>query len=66
MLRFPVAATNIALVEAAVATADRFRISLWDAAIIEAARSLGCRKVLSEDFNAGQDYDGVIVQNPFA
>jgi predicted nucleic acid-binding protein len=27
---------------------------------------MGCREVLSEDLNAGQDYDGVVVVNPFA
>jgi len=36
-----------------------------DAAIIEAARSMSCRLVLSEDFSAGQDYDGIVVENPF-
>ena len=51
--------------EASLRTANRFRISLWDAAVIEAARAMGCRVVLSEDLNAGQDYDGVVVQNPF-
>jgi predicted nucleic acid-binding protein len=36
-----------------------------DAAIIEAARAQGCPEVLSEDLNDGQDYDGVLVHNPF-
>ncbi len=65
VLRFPVAAINVALMEASLRTANRFRISLWDAAVIEAARAMGCGVVLSEDLNAGQDYDGVVVQNPF-
>jgi predicted nucleic acid-binding protein len=50
---------------AAIATKQRFGISYWDAAIIEAARALGCDVVLSEDLNDGQDYAGVRVQNPF-
>ena len=66
LLRFPVAAITIALMEASLQAAYRFRISLWDAAIIEAARAMGCSVVLSEDFNVGQDYDGVVVENPFA
>jgi predicted nucleic acid-binding protein len=35
------------------------------AAILEAARSLGCDLVLSEDLGDGQDYAGVRVENPF-
>ncbi len=65
VLRFPVAAINVKLMEASLRAANRFRISLWDAAVIEAARAMGCGVVLSEDLNAGQDYDGVVVQNPF-
>jgi predicted nucleic acid-binding protein len=65
VLRFPVAAINVELMEASLRTTNRFRISLWDAAVIEAARAMGCGVVLSEDLNAGQDYDGVVVQNPF-
>lgn len=64
--RFPVQATTAGLVLAAMSTTQRFRISYWDAAIIEAARSLGCETVLSEDMNDGQDYAGVRVENPFA
>jgi predicted nucleic acid-binding protein len=65
-LRFPVRAITTDLVLAAMATRDRFRISYWDAAILEAARSLGCDVVLSEDLSAGQDYAGVRVEDPFA
>lgn len=64
--RFPIKPTNVQLVMAAIGTRERFRISYWDAAIIEAARALGCAEVLSEDLGAGQDYAGVVVKNPFA
>ena len=64
--RFAVQETTAGLVLAATSTRQRFEISYWDAAIIEAARSLGCDVVLSEDMNAGQDYGGVRVENPFA
>lgn len=66
VLRFPVGAITVELMEASLRTAGRFRISLWDAAIIEAARTMGCERVLSEDLSAAQDYDGVVVENPFA
>jgi predicted nucleic acid-binding protein len=64
-LRFPLADIDRQVVLAAIATRQRFRISYWDAAILEAARSLGCDTVLSEDLSDGQDYAGVRVQNPF-
>jgi predicted nucleic acid-binding protein len=63
--RYPVQETTLALVESALQTTERFQISYWVAAIIEAARALGCREVLSEDLGAGQDYGGVRVVNPF-
>lgn len=64
--RFPVAPITPALMRAALATRDRFRISYWDAAILEAARTLGCEVVLSEDLSDAVDYGGVRVENPFA
>jgi predicted nucleic acid-binding protein len=63
--RFPVQETTVAVMLAALATRQRFEISYWDAAIIEAARTLGCEVVLSEDLSDGQDYGGVRVENPF-
>lgn len=63
---FPVQDLTLGLFDAATAARQRYRISYWDAAILEAARALGCETVLSEDLNAGQDYDGVRVVNPFA
>jgi predicted nucleic acid-binding protein len=63
--RFPVQETTLSLLTAALAAKERFRISYWDAAIIEAARAIGCHTVLSEDLNDGQNYDGVKVINPF-
>lgn len=63
--RFPVLENTTALVHAAIAASLRYRISYWDAAIVEAARALGCDTILSEDLNHGQDYGGVQVINPF-
>ena len=50
---------------AALDARQRFQLSYWDAAIIEASRALGCTHVLSEDLSDGQDYGGVQVTNPF-
>ena len=64
-LRFPVQETTVEMVQAALAAKERFQLSYWDAAIVEAARALGCKEVLSEDLNAGQNYAGIRGVNPF-
>ncbi len=61
----PVVSTDPQLVQQAIQTGLRFDIAVWDALIIEAARVAGCRRVLSEDLHTGQDFDGVVVENPF-
>lgn len=65
LLEFPVTAITPEIVLAAISTSDRFRISYWDAAILEAARAVGCEVVLTEDLTDGQDFAGVRVENPF-
>ena len=63
--RFPAQDITSAIMTAALDARERFQLSYWDAAIIEAARALGCTHVLSEDLSDGQDYGGVRVANPF-
>ena len=63
---FPVCPITRELVMEAVELRERCQISYWDAAILAAAKQMGCRTVYSEDLSAGQDYDGVTVVNPFA
>jgi predicted nucleic acid-binding protein len=63
--RFEIQDITTSIVMAALGTRERFGISYWDAAIIEAGRALGCEIVLSEDLSDGQDYAGVRVENPF-
>jgi predicted nucleic acid-binding protein len=65
LLTFPIQGGTTGVVLAAMATKQRFAISYWDAAILEAARALGCEVVLSEDLADGADYGGVRVVNPF-
>lgn len=65
-LRFRVQDVTVSVMAKALESKQRFRISYWDAAIIEAARALDCRVVLTEDLNDGQDYGGVTALNPFA
>ena len=63
--RFPVQDITSGIMMAALSSRQRFQLSYWDAAIIEASRALGCQVVLSEDLYDGQDYAGVRVTNPF-
>jgi predicted nucleic acid-binding protein len=51
--------------EDALNTCQRFQLSYWDSAIIEASRAMGCAEVLSGDLSDGQDYAGIRVINPF-
>ena len=44
---------------------DRFQLSFWDSLIVAAAKAASCRYLLTEDLQADQDLDGVIVVNPF-
>jgi predicted nucleic acid-binding protein len=62
---FPVWPISRELVLEATTVRQRFGISYWDAAIITAARQMGCETVYSEDVNPGQSYDGLTVINPF-
>jgi predicted nucleic acid-binding protein len=61
----PVQPMTVGIFQSATAASERYRISYWDAAIVEAARALRCSILLSEDLQHDQDFDGVRVLNPF-
>lgn len=65
LARIPVCPITRELVMAAIALRHQCNISYWDAAILAAAKQMGCETVYSEDLNPGQVYDGVAVVNPF-
>jgi predicted nucleic acid-binding protein len=44
---------------------ERYKISFWDSLIVSAAKAASCRYLLTEDLQADQDLDGVVVVNPF-
>ena len=54
------------MVHTAVQVVDRYGIGYYDALIVVAADRAGCHTIHSEDLNAGQQYLGVTVRNPFA
>jgi predicted nucleic acid-binding protein len=62
---FPCVAIDANLVKLAISVAERHRINYWDAAIVAAAERLGAQVIYSEDFNHGQTYGAIRVENPF-
>lgn len=44
---------------------ERYRLSFWDALIVEAARVAGAERLLTEDLQDGQDIEGVRIEDPF-
>lgn len=44
---------------------ERYQLSFWDALIAVTAQKGGAAKILSEDLNAGQTIDSVLIENPF-
>ena len=53
------------LLEGAWLLQDRHKLSWWDALIVAAAQSAGCRYLLSADFQEGYDWGDMTVVNPF-
>ena len=54
------------IVRRAVEIQALYGISFFDAQVVAAAEAAGCTKILSEDFNPGQTYCGIVAENPFA
>jgi predicted nucleic acid-binding protein len=62
----PTVSPDERMVRRALDCHERYGLNFYDGMIIAAAERAGCRKVWSEDLNAGQEYFGVKVENPFA
>jgi predicted nucleic acid-binding protein len=58
-------ATGGDTVRRAVEASEQYGVHFYDGMILAAAELAGCEKIWSEDFNAGQIYLGMKVQNPF-
>lgn len=56
---------NLDMVVAAVHLHKRYTLSFWDAMILQAAKSVDCSELLSEDLQHGFCVDSLIVKNPF-
>ena len=64
-LRFKVQETSVSIMTGALEIKAKYGLSYWDAAIVAAARALGCRELYSEDMTHGREIDGVIIIDPF-
>jgi predicted nucleic acid-binding protein len=53
------------VIAGAWAVQDAFAISFWDALVVSAAHACGCRYLLTEDLQHGQDLGGLTVLSPF-
>ncbi len=65
LTRLNVVAVDTSIVLAAIETSRDAVISFWDALLIEAARSAGCERLLTEDLSHGQVIRGILIENPF-
>jgi len=63
--RFHVAEPTVGDILAAIDIHRLHRFSFWDALVLRMAKQTGCRILLSEDMQHGQEFDGVRIINPF-
>jgi predicted nucleic acid-binding protein len=64
-LRFKVQEITLPVMIDALEIKATYGLSYWDAAIVAAARALGCRELLSEDMRHGREIESVLIKNPF-
>ena len=61
----PVVELDIRVIRRAIGIHRQYGISYWDSLIVAAAQKAECAQILTEDLNAGQSYEGILVMNPF-
>jgi predicted nucleic acid-binding protein len=64
-LRFKVQEISVPIMIGALEIKMAHVLSYWDAAIVAAARALGCQELYSEDMSHGREVEGVTIINPF-
>jgi predicted nucleic acid-binding protein len=62
----PVVPVDTERILSAIGRSRRYRLSFWDALIIETALAGGAGRLLSEDLQDGQVIQGLTIENPFA
>lgn len=63
---YPIQAVALGVVEESLVICHKQRIGYWDAAIVAAARHLGCSTLYTENLSPGQVFDDILAWNPFA
>jgi predicted nucleic acid-binding protein len=63
-MRFKVDEITLPVMVGALEIKAAHRLPYWDATIVAAARSLGCRELLSEDMAHGREVEGVRIVTP--
>ena len=61
----PVVPADTDMIDRAVEVHAKYGVRFYDGMIVAAAERGGCRRIWSEDLNAGQQYFGVVIENPF-
>ena len=56
---------ELEMIVAGIRIPEKHRISFWDALIIQAALTVGCTRLLSEDLQHGFEIDQLTIENPF-
>jgi predicted nucleic acid-binding protein len=64
-LRFEIQEITLPVMTGALDIRATYGLSYWDAAIVAAARALGCRELYSEDMSHGREIESVTINNPF-
>ena len=65
LLKWDVIVNNTTVLLEGMRLQYKFKISIWDAFIIAAAKEAGARNIISEDLSHAAEYEGVKVINPF-
>ena len=64
-MRWSVIPSDTALVTAAIEKTIQYKLSIWDAMVIEAAVRSGAQTLYTEDLTHGQRFGELTVANPF-
>jgi predicted nucleic acid-binding protein len=64
-MRFNIQEITLPVMLGALEIKANYKLSYWDAAIVAAARALGCRELLTEDMSHGREIEGMTIINPF-
>lgn len=63
---FPVRIPTESLFERSFELRSHFSLSHWDSLLLAACKEAGVTTLYSEDMDAGTDFDGLTIVNPFA